>query len=147
MDINRIAVIGAGLMGAGIAQIAAQSGYSVNLMDVEQRFLDKGLSTIGKNLARMAEKGKMSQADAETVRGRITATLALSDAVGDADIIIEAVIERMDLKKNVWTEMEASAKDSAVFASNTSALSITELASVTKRPERFIGMHFFNPVP
>ncbi len=147
MEIKKICVIGAGLMGSGIAQVAAQSGFDVKLTDVEQRFLDKGLSGIEKNLQRMAEKGKMTGADAETIRSRIKDTLSLADAAKDADVVIEAVIENMGLKKAMYKELDAAAKDSTIFASNTSGLSITELASITSRPDRFIGMHFFNPVP
>lgn len=147
MEIRCIAVIGAGLMGAGIAQVSAQSGFSVNLMDVEQRFLDKGMGTITKNIQRLVEKGKWDSAEAETLLKRITPSLSLADTVKDADVIIEAVIEKMDLKKSVWKDIDAAAKPGAIFATNTSALSITELASVTSRPELFVGMHFFNPVP
>jgi 3-hydroxybutyryl-CoA dehydrogenase len=147
MEIKRIGVIGAGLMGAGIAQVAAQSGHEVNLMDVETRFLEKGLSTIEKNLQRMAEKGKMTAGDAEKIRSRIKGNLSLADTAKDVDVVIEAVIENMDLKKAMYKELDGAAKESTIFASNTSALSITELASVTSRPDRFIGMHFFNPVP
>ena len=147
MEIKKIGVIGAGLMGAGIAQVAAQSGFSVNLMDVETRFLDKGFSTIEKNLKRMVDKGFMSAADAEAVRGRITGCLTLKDLVQDVDVTIEAVIEKMDLKKKVYTELDALAAPHVVFATNTSGLSITEMGAVTNRPEKFIGMHFFNPVP
>ena len=147
MEIKKIGVIGAGLMGAGIAQVAAQSGFSVNLMDVETRFLDKGLSTIEKNLKRMTDKGFISAADAESVRGRITGCLTLKDLVKDVDVTIEAVIEKMDLKKKVYTELDALAAPHVVFATNTSGLSITEMGAVSSRPEKFIGMHFFNPVP
>jgi len=147
MEVKKIAVLGAGLMGSGIAQVAAQAGFDVNLMDVAQQFVDKGLSTIEKNLKRMAEKGKMEPAQAEAVRKRINPFLSLADAAKDVDVVIEAVIEKMDLKKGVYTELEAAARKDTLFASNTSALSITELASATKRPDRFIGMHFFNPVP
>lgn len=147
MEIRKIGVIGAGLMGAGIAQVAAQSGIEVKLMDVETRFLEKGLSTIEKNLQRMAEKGKMTAADAEAIRSRIKGNLSLTDTAKDADVVIEAVIENMDLKKAMYKELDGAATAAAIFASNTSALSITELASVTSRPDRFIGMHFFNPVP
>jgi len=147
MEVKKIAVLGAGLMGSGIAQVAAQAGFDVNLMDVAQQFVDKGLSTIEKNLKRMAEKGKMEPAQAEAVRKRINPFLSLADAAKDVDVVIEAVIEKMDLKKGVYTELEAAARKDTIFASNTSALSITELASATKRPDRFIGMHFFNPVP
>jgi 3-hydroxybutyryl-CoA dehydrogenase len=147
MEIRKIAVIGAGLMGSGIAQVAAQSGYDVNLMDVEQRFVDKGIAGIEKNLNRLAGKGKMDAAEAQAVRDRIKTFLSAAEAAAEVDVIIEAVIERMDLKRSVWTDIDRVAKESAVFATNTSGLSITEIASVTSRPDRFIGMHFFNPVP
>lgn len=147
MEIRKIGVIGAGLMGAGIAQVAAQSGFDVTLMDVETRFLDKGISAIEKNLTKMAEKGKMTPSDAETVRGRIHGTLSLSEVAAGVQVTIEAVIEKMDLKRSVYKELDGLAEESTIFATNTSGLSITEMASVTKRPERFIGMHFFNPVP
>lgn len=147
MEIKRIGVIGAGLMGAGIAQVAAQSGFYVNLMDVETRFLDKGFSTIEKNLKRMADKGFMTAADAEAVRGRIKGCLTLTELAQDVDVTIEAVIEKMDLKKNVYKELDALAAPHVVFATNTSGLSITEMAAITNRPDKFIGMHFFNPVP
>jgi 3-hydroxybutyryl-CoA dehydrogenase len=147
MEVKKIAVLGAGLMGSGIAQVAAQAGFDVNLMDVAQQFVDKGLTTIEKNLKRMVEKGKMDAAQAEAVRKRINPFLSLADAAKDVDVVIEAVIEKMDLKKGLYTELETVARNDTVFASNTSALSITELASATKRPDRFIGMHFFNPVP
>ncbi|WP_041287068.1 3-hydroxybutyryl-CoA dehydrogenase [Desulfomonile tiedjei] len=144
---KRIGVIGAGLMGAGIAQVAAQSGFDVTLMDVETRFLDKGLSTIEKNLKRTVEKGKLSQPDADAIRGRIHGVLSLAEAANGVDVIIEAVIEKMALKKDVYSELDQHAPAHAIFASNTSALSVTEMAAVTTRPEKFIGMHFFNPVP
>lgn len=147
MEIKKIAVIGAGLMGSGIAQTAAQSGFQVNLMDVEQRFVDKGISTIEKNLNRSVEKGKMSQGEADTIRGRISGTLSLAEAASDVDVVIEAVIERMDLKKALYTDLDPVAPEHTIFATNTSGLSITELASCTRRADRFIGMHFFNPVP
>lgn len=147
MEIRKIAVIGAGLMGAGIAQVAAQSGYDVNLMDVEQRFIDKGISGIEKNLKRLVDKGKMDAAAAQAVRDRIKTFLSAAEAASDVEVIIEAVIERMDLKKKVWADIDSGAKAEAIFATNTSGLSITEVASATSRPERFIGMHFFNPVP
>lgn len=147
MDIKKIGVIGAGLMGAGIAQVAAQSGFEVNLMDVETRFLEKGISNIEKNLQRMAEKGKMTASDADAIRSRITGYLSLTDTAKEVDVVIEAVIENMDLKKTMYKELDGAARESTIFASNTSGLSITELASVTSRPDRFIGMHFFNPVP
>jgi len=147
MEIKRIGVIGAGLMGAGIAQVAAQSGFEVNLNDVEERFIQNGLKIIEKNLKRLTDKGKMDPSAAEAVRSRIKPILSLNDAAKDVDVFIEAIIEKMDLKKDFYKALEAAAPKAAIFATNTSGLSITELASVTARPERFIGMHFFNPVP
>ncbi len=147
MEINKIAVIGAGLMGAGIAQVAAQTGYEVSLMDINSTFLDKGFATIEKNLKKLVEKGKIEQSRADEIRGRIQGFLSIGDAAKDADVVIEAVIEKMELKKSVWTELDGVCKAETIFATNTSGLSITELAAVTSKPEKFIGMHFFNPVP
>lgn len=147
MEINKIGVIGAGLMGAGIAQVSAQAGIQVSLMDVEQRFIDKGMAGIDKNLTRMTKKGKMEASEADAVRGRIKATLSVQETAGDADVIIEAVIEKMDLKKALYNDLDRIAPAGTIFASNTSGLSITELGSATSRPDKFIGMHFFNPVP
>lgn len=147
MEIKTMAVIGAGLMGSGIAQTAAQCGLQVNLIDVEQRFVDKGISTIEKNLKRSVEKSKMSQSEADAIRGRVKGTLSMKEAAGNVDVVIEAVIERMDLKKALYRDLEPVAQGHTIFATNTSGLSITELASVTGRPDRFVGMHFFNPVP
>jgi len=147
MQIKKIGVIGAGLMGAGIAQIAAQSGIEVKIMDVESRFLDKGIATIEKNLKRLSEKGKIEPSEADAVRSRINGTLSLSEVAAGVQVTIEAVIENMDLKKSLYSELDSIADESTIFATNTSGLSITQMASVTKRPDRFIGMHFFNPVP
>lgn len=147
MEIKKIGVIGAGLMGAGIAQVSAQAGFQVSLMDVEQRFVDKGMGTIDKNLSRMTEKGKMEVSEADAIRSRIKGTLSAQETASDADVIIEAVIEKMDLKKALYKDLDSVAPAGTVFASNTSGLSITELGSATSRPDRFIGMHFFNPVP
>ncbi len=147
MNIQKIGVIGAGLMGSGIAQVAAQSGFWVAIMDVETRFVEKGMATIDKNLARLVDKGKIQSSEAQTIKGRIKGTVSLSEAVSDADVVIEAIIENMDLKKNLYKEMDGLAPAETIFATNTSGLSITEMASVTSRADRFIGMHFFNPVP
>lgn len=147
MEIKKIGVIGAGLMGAGIAQVSAQAGFQVSLMDVEQRFVDKGIATIDKNLSRMTEKGKMEPSVADAIRGRIKGTLSPQETASDADVIIEAVIERMDLKKVLYKDLDGIAPAGTIFATNTSGLSITELGSITSRPDKFIGMHFFNPVP
>ncbi len=147
MDIKRVGVIGAGLMGSGIAQVAAQAGFEVNLMDVEQRFIDKGMAGITKNIDRLVGKGKLQASEAETIIGRIKTCLSLTEVAAGADVIIEAVIEKMELKKTVYKELDDVADKNTVFATNTSGLSITEMANITTRPDRFIGMHFFNPVP
>ena len=147
MEIKKVGVIGAGLMGSGIAQVAAQSGLDVCMMDIEQRFVDKGLANIDKNLKRMVEKGKVEASEADAIRSRIKGATELKDAAAGTDAIIEAVIEKMDLKRDVWSNLDKLASQDTIFATNTSGLSITELASVTSRPDRFVGMHFFNPVP
>ncbi len=147
MTIKRIGVIGAGLMGSGIAQVASQSGFEVNLMDVEERFIQKGVTTIEKNLKRMVDKGIITASEAGDIRGRIKTCLTLADLVKDVDMTIEAVIENLDLKKRVYSELDSLAAPEVIFASNTSALSITEMAGATNRQDKFIGMHFFNPVP
>ncbi len=147
MDVKKICVLGAGLMGNGIAQVCAQAGYEVKLRDIEQRFIDNGMNTIKKNLGRDVEKGKKSQEEMDAILARITPTLDLKEAAGDADIVVEVVIEVMDVKKKVYAELEEIAPAHTLFFSNTSGLSLTEMASITKRPDRFIGTHFFNPVP
>jgi 3-hydroxybutyryl-CoA dehydrogenase len=147
MEIKKICVLGAGLMGNGIAQVCAQAGYEVAMRDIEQRFIDGGMNTIRKNLARDVEKAKRTQADMDAVLGRIKPTLDMKAAAGDADLIVEVVIEVMDVKKKVYEELEKIVKPECLFFTNTSGLSITELAAVTGRPGKFIGTHFFNPVP
>ena len=147
MEIKKVCVLGAGIMGAGIAQIAAEAGYTVAMRDIEDRFVEKGLSTIKGNLERAVAKGKMDATAASAVMGRVQGTTDLKIAAGDADFVIEAVLEVMNIKKQVLKELDALCKPETVIASNTSGLSITEMASVTARPERIIGMHFFNPVP
>jgi 3-hydroxybutyryl-CoA dehydrogenase len=147
MDIKKIAVLGAGLMGNGIAQVCAQAGYEVKMRDIEQRFLDNGLATIKKNLERGLKKGKITQEEIDETLGRIEGILDLKDAVKDVDLVIEAIPEIVKLKLDTWKEVDEAAPAHAVFASNTSSISITQMAAVTKRPEMFIGMHFFNPVP
>lgn len=142
----KILVIGAGAMGSGIAQVMAQSGLEVYLRDIDQKFVDKGIAGITKNLGRLVEKGKMSAEDSNAVKGRIKGILNLADAK-DADLVVEAAVERVDLKKQIFAELDATLKPEAILASNTSSLSITDIASATKRPEKVIGMHFFNPVP
>lgn len=145
-EIKRIAVLGAGLMGHGIAQVAAQVGkYEVNLRDVEQRFVDSGVGMIRESLQRFVKKGQLTEADMNATLARIHPTLDLKEAVADADLIIEAVPENLELKKATFREVDSYAPSHAIIASNTSSVSITEMASATKRPERVCGMHFFNP--
>jgi 3-hydroxybutyryl-CoA dehydrogenase len=145
-SIKTVAVLGAGTMGNGIAHVFARSGYKVILRDVEQRFLDKGLDTISKNLDREVKKGKLAEADKSVVLARITPTTGTSE-LADADLAVEAVPEQLDLKVRLLKEVDVVLKPDAMLASNTSSISITELAAKTSRPERFIGMHFMNPVP
>jgi 3-hydroxybutyryl-CoA dehydrogenase len=147
MEIKKICVLGAGLMGNGIAQVSAQAGYEVTLRDIEQRFIDGGMNTIKKNLSRDVEKGKMTQDQMNAILGRIKPTLDMKEAATGADVVVEVVIEVMDVKKKVYAELEEIVPQHCLFFTNTSGLSITEMASVTKRPDRFIGTHFFNPVP
>jgi len=147
MDVKKVCVLGAGLMGSGIAQVCAQAGYGVAMRDIEQRFVDGGMNTIRRNLARDVEKGRRKKEEAEAILGKIAPTLDLREAARDADIVVEVVIEVMDVKKQVYRELEEIVPKSCLFFTNTSGLSITEMASVTKRPDRFIGTHFFNPVP
>lgn len=147
MEIKKLCVLGAGLMGNGIAQICAQAGYEVFMRDIEQRFIDGGMNTIRKNLNRDAEKGKITKDQMDTILGRIKPTLDLQEAAGGADIVVEVVIEVMEVKKKVYQELEEIVSPHCLFFTNTSGLSITEMAAITKRPDRFIGTHFFNPVP
>jgi 3-hydroxybutyryl-CoA dehydrogenase len=147
MEINKVCVLGAGLMGNGIAQVCAQAGYEVALRDIEQKFVDGGMNTIKKNLGRDVEKGKMTQDQMNAILARIKPTLDLKEAAAGADIVVEVVIEVMDVKKKVYAELEAVVPKHCLFFTNTSGLSITEMAAVTGRPDRFIGTHFFNPVP
>jgi len=147
MELKKVCVLGAGLMGNGIAQVCAQAGYAVAMRDIEQHFIDKGMDTIRKNLARSVSKGKMEPKEMDAILGRITPTLDLQEAAGDADVVVEVVVEVMDIKKRVYAELEEIVPERCLFFTNTSGLSITEMASITKRPDRFIGTHFFNPVP
>ena len=147
MEIKKICVLGAGLMGSGIAQVCAEAGFPVKMRDIEQRFIDNGMKTITKNLSRDVQKGRKTQAQMDEILGRIKPTLDLKEAASDADVVVEVVIELMDLKKKVYAELETIVSDQCLFFTNTSGLSITEMAAITKRPDRFIGTHFFNPVP
>jgi len=134
-------------MGSGITQVCAQAGYQVAMRDIEQRFVDGGMNTIKKNLAREVEKGKRTQADMDALLARIKPTVDLKEAATDADVIVEVIIELLEVKKKVFQELETIVKPECLFFSNTSGVSITAMAAVTKRPEKFIGTHFFNPVP
>jgi 3-hydroxybutyryl-CoA dehydrogenase len=147
MEIRNVCVLGAGLMGSGIAQVCAQAGFRVALRDIEQRFIDGGMNSIRKNLGRDVQKGKKSQAEADAILGRIRPVLDLKEAASDADVVVEVVIEVMAVKKKVYAELEEIVPAHCLFFTNTSGLSITEMAAITKRPDRFIGTHFFNPVP
>jgi 3-hydroxybutyryl-CoA dehydrogenase len=147
MEIKNVCVLGAGLMGSGIAQVCAQAGYQVTMRDIEQRFIDAGMNTIKKNLNRDVEKGKKTKEEMESILGRITPTLDLKEAAGNADVVVEVVIEVMDVKKQVYRELEEIVPAHCLFFTNTSGLSITEMAAHTTRPDRVIGTHFFNPVP
>lgn len=145
MDIKKVGVIGCGLMGSGIAQVSATAGFDVTVLEAEQRFLDKGFTSIEKSLAKFEEKGKLKE-PASSIRGRLKGTLKLED-LADCDVIIEAIIENIDEKKKMFAKLESVVKKNAIFATNTSSISVTEVMTATKRPDRFVGLHFFNPVP
>ncbi len=140
----KVFVVGAGQMGQDIAQVFASAGYDVIIRDIAQSIIDKVAPSMGKKLERLVEKGKMEEKKKNEILERVSVTLEIADAA-DADLVVEAIIENMEIKKATWQELDAVCKPETIFASNTSSLSITELASATKRPEKFIGMHFFNP--
>ena len=146
MAIEKVGVVGCGLMGSGIAQVAAQAGCQVTVREVSQQLLDKGLQGIDKNLARLVEKGTLTTADRDQIRGRLRGTTNVED-LKDSDAIIEAIIEQLPAKRELWGALDKICPKPTIFASNTSSLSITEMATFTQRPDRFVGMHFFNPVP
>lgn len=143
--INKITVLGSGVMGHGIAQVAATVGYNIVLRDIEQSFLDNAMKKIQWSLGKMVEKQKLSQSDADSIYGRITPVVDLKEALKGTDLLVEAVPEDMELKKKVYAEVDMYAEDKTLYASNTSTLPIGEMASLTSRPSRFIGLHFFNP--
>ena len=145
MEIKKVGVLGCGLMGSGIAQVAATATFDVTVLEVEQKVLDKGFTGIEKSLAKFAEKGTLKESPA-AVRARLKGTTKKED-LADCDIVIEAIIENVDEKKKMYASLDSLVKKEAIFASNTSSISITELLTSTRRPERFVGMHFFNPVP
>jgi 3-hydroxybutyryl-CoA dehydrogenase len=144
LAINKVGVLGCGLMGHGIAQISAQNGWDVVVREVDQDALDKGLARIDKQLARAVSKEKMTQDEADAVKGRIQGTLDYAD-LADCDLVIEAITEDLGKKLEMWKEVDAIVKDDATFATNTSSLSVADQAAATKRPEQFLGLHFFNP--
>ena len=146
MAIKKVGVLGCGLMGSGIAQVCAQAGYDTVVREVEQKFLDKGMGGIDKNLSRGVEKGKLSAAEKEACLGRLKGTTSLDDLAG-CDIVIEAIVENAQLKRDTYAQIDKIVKPEAIFASNTSSLTITELSMATARPKQFVGLHFFNPVP
>ncbi|KYH38298.1 MAG: 3-hydroxybutyryl-CoA dehydrogenase [Candidatus Hecatellales archaeon B24] len=146
-QIRKVCVVGAGVMGSGITQVFAQAGYSVVMVDVAEEFIQKGMASIKANLERSVAKGRMSKEDAEAVLGRIKTTLNLEEAGKEADFVVEAVVERMDVKREVFSRLDKACESHVILASNTSTLSITEMASATQRPDRVAGMHFFNPAP
>ncbi|MCL0087801.1 3-hydroxybutyryl-CoA dehydrogenase [Dehalococcoidia bacterium] len=146
MQIKKVGVIGCGLMGAGIAQTCAQSGYETMVSEVNEELLNKGLGMIKAQLARSVQKGKLTKEDEERILGRLKGTTKLSDFNG-CDLVIEAIIEKMELKKQVFSELDRICPKHAILASNTSCLSIIEMAAATQRASQVLGMHFFNPVP
>ena len=145
MEIRKVGVLGCGLMGSGIAQVAAMAGFDVTVLEVEQKFLDKGFAGIEKSLAKFAEKGTLRETP-QAVRARLKGTTNKQD-LADCDIVIEAIIENVEEKKKMYASIDPIVKKEAIFATNTSSISVTELLTAVKRPERFIGLHFFNPVP
>jgi 3-hydroxybutyryl-CoA dehydrogenase len=145
-DIRRVGVLGCGLMGSGIAQAAASAGFTTVARDVAQPFLDKGRAGILKSMGRLVEKGKLTAGDRDTAAGRLSFTTDTA-ALRDCDIIIEAVTEDLELKNGLWQELDRLCPVETIFASNTSSLTIAAMAAATSRPDRFVGLHFFNPVP
>ena len=145
MEIKKVGVLGCGLMGSGIAQVCAMAGFDVTALEVEQKFIDKGFAGIRKSLGRFAEKGTLKD-PADNIFARLKGTTRKED-LADCDIVIEAIIENLDEKRKMYAVLDPIVKPAAIFASNTSSISITEAMTATKRPDRFVGLHFFNPVP
>ncbi|RNC86168.1 MAG: 3-hydroxybutyryl-CoA dehydrogenase [Balneola sp.] len=144
---KNVAVIGGGTMGNGITHVFAMNGFNVALIETKQEFADRALATITKNLDRMVSKEKISEQQKEESLANITVHLNIGDGVANADLVVEAVPEDLEIKRAVWTQVDAAAPEGCIFGSNTSSISITKLAAMTSRPNHFIGMHFFNPVP
>ena len=147
MEVQKVAVVGGGTMGNGIAHVFSMAKIPVTLIETKQEFAERALATIDKNLSRMVSKEKISESDKEAALDRIEVSLDVEEGVSEADLVVEAIPELFDLKKDLFQKVDAAAPEHAILASNTSSISITKLASQTQRPERFIGMHFFNPVP
>src|SRR2546426_3216616 len=145
-DIKRVGVLGSGLMGSGIAQVAATAGYATIVRDVSKDILDRARAGIEKSLAKFVEKGKLPAADRDAALKRLTFTTATGDLKG-CDIVVEAITEDLELKNALWKELDALSPQHTIFASNTSSLTIAAMAAATKRADRFVGLHFFNPVP
>ena len=146
MAIQKVGVVGCGLMGSGIAQVCAQAGFTTVVREVSLEIVDKGLKGIEKNLARLVEKGTLTEALKADIRGRMTGTTSLED-LKECDLVVEAIIEQLPAKRELFAKLDSICPPSAIFASNTSSLTITEISTATKRPDRFVGLHFFNPVP
>jgi 3-hydroxybutyryl-CoA dehydrogenase len=146
VEIRRVGVVGLGTMGAGIAQISVQSGFDTIGREVSDELAERGRATIERHLARGVEKGRLSEADRDAAIGRLTLTTSLGD-LADCNLIIEAVLEELELKRELFAELERIARPDAILATNTSALSVSEIAEATERPQRVVGMHFFNPAP
>ncbi|UCG14609.1 MAG: 3-hydroxybutyryl-CoA dehydrogenase [Deltaproteobacteria bacterium] len=147
MEVRKVCVLGAGIMGSGIAEVVAAAGIEVNMCDIEDRLVEKGIASIRKSLDRAIEKGKVEVETAKTILTRIKGTTDLRDAATDVDLVIEAAIEHMNVKREIFAELDTICRPETILASNTSGLSITEIAAVTRRPEKVIGIHFFNPAP
>jgi 3-hydroxybutyryl-CoA dehydrogenase len=145
MEIKKVGVLGCGLMGSGIAQVCAMAGFDVTSLEIDQKFIDKGFAGIRKSLGRFAEKGALKE-PADTIFARLKGTTR-KEELADCDIIIEAIIENLDEKRKMYASLDPVVKPTCIFASNTSSISITETMAATKRPDRFVGLHFFNPVP
>lgn len=146
MEIKKVGVVGCGTMGSGIVQLCAQSGYQVVVSEINDQFLNKGLASIDKVLTRIVDKGKISQADKDATLGRIKGTTNAGD-FGDCDLVVEAAIENVDLKKKIIGELDGICRPDTILATNTSVLSVIDMAVVTKRMDKVVGLHFFNPVP
>jgi 3-hydroxybutyryl-CoA dehydrogenase len=146
MAIQKVGVVGCGLMGSGIAQVSAQAGFPTIVREVSLELVEKGLKSIEKNLARLVEKGTISEAAKGEIRGRLKGVTAIEE-LKDCDVIVEAIIEQLPAKRELFRALDALCPGHTIFASNTSSLTVTEIAGATKRPQRFVGLHFFNPVP